>query len=250
MKKILLALAITSMLFITGISTAVPANCTFENELPILDNKKSQSAGWQNFIKSHGIIIWAKGWGNLDGKVINSPYCKFIEGDLGSETWIADISASDDYKTYYTTNHFNYSLYDDAAETRMSSLTYFPIPGYWILFILLMGAKPSALEKFRRNSKIPFLGTGPHELLNGLIFNGTIAKGKDLLTGEEVLPKPVDTDGDGVEDTICYYYEVIARSSSLSHINGNLNISKEDFLKEALRRYLFWNDPNYIPFDI
>lgn len=146
---------------------------------------------------------------------------------------------------YSTLNYFSYSYYDEEAETKIDSLLM-----YTPLLILSLNALiPGFADKFRRNNKVPFIGKGPHELTKGLIFNGTITKGKTY-EGEKMSPILVDTDGDGVEDTEADYYEILARSTFLDHIEKNVEMNKWEFLKISLYRFFYWRNPNYIPYDI
>ena len=118
--------------------------------------------------------------------------------------------------------------------------------------IILAALDHPALEKnFRRNHKTPFIGTGPHNLSSGLFFNGTVIKGKTY-DGLQKPDKMVDTNYDGVNDTICSYYEIIARSTSVYLVDSfnKEDIGEEEFRRIALWRYLFWKDPSYIPFDV
>jgi len=96
---------------------------------------------------------------------------------------------------------------------------------------------------------MPFLGTGAHELRSGHFFNGTILKGMTY-EGELRPPKMVDTDGDGEVDTEMYYYEVLAKVTYLFHVQENVDMSPWEFLKITLNRFLFWKDPDFIPYDI
>ena len=263
MKKMLLIISIILTLFFSGLSSAISMKITdnAENnhmieestqllkiEFPKTIKNSPQAWDWYSFTEKHGIKIWACGWGTFNCKVIDGdyPFYRFIDGDTkDDETWRIDIWASHDYNGYYNTNSFNYNFYNNDAETRTNAL----ITNFPFIVLLLEHYKPGTADKFRRNSKIPFIGTGSHELSKGLLFCGTVTKGQTY-EGEPRSMKMVDTDGDGVDDTECYYYEIVARSTYLYHTERNEDLSPLELLKISLSRLLWWKDPNYIPYEI
>lgn len=261
MKKMVLVIAVISMLFFTGLSSAISINfndnpqynhtkekstCVLEIELPKYAKDNPTSMGWYDYIRMHGIKLWARGWGTFNCKVIDEDYAYYelIEGRLDEETWRANIWAPENLKLYSETNTFKYSYYDDNAETRTNLL----ISSFPFIILLLDKLKPGSAENFRRNQKSPFKGTGPHELSIGLIFKGTVTKGQTY-EGEPMSSKMVDTDDDGVPDTDYPYYEIVARCSILSLVERNVDLTPWEFFQISLYRRFYWKDPNYVPYD-
>ncbi len=259
MKKTLLIMFVILILLLSGFPSAISIsfNDTAKNvteksgqvlEIKFPGDTKNNplSLDWYSFTKTYGIKIWARGWGTFSSKVIdeNHPYCEFIQGKKGDETWRVNIKAPTDLKLYYEINTFKYCFFDDSAETRTNSL----LTNFMFLVLIVDQIKPGTAEKFRRNQKIPFKETGPHELSIGLIFNGTITKGQTF-EGELSSSKMVDTDGDGIIDTNCPYYEIVARCSFLSLVERNVDLTPSDFLKISFSRFLWWKDSSFIPYD-
>jgi hypothetical protein len=259
MRKTLLIMFIILILSLSGLPSAVSINFNdtaknvieksaqvLEIKLPKYMKSSPQSLDWYSFTKIYGIKIWARGWGTFSSKVIdeNQPYYEFVQGKKVDETWRINIRAPTDLKLYYEINTFKYCFFDDSAETRTNSL----ITNFMFLVLFIDLNKPGTAENFRRNQKIPFKETGPHELSNGLIFNGTITKGQTY-KGELRSSKMVDTDGDGIIDTECSYYEIVARCSFLSLVERNVDLTPSEFFKISLSRFLWWKDLSFIPYD-
>ena len=260
MKRMLFAIAILSMFFLTGLSSALNVvNIDNESEVNLSDestffeikipekNFLKKDYDWRDYFQKYGIKIWARGYGTVNCKTIEGNFenHEFLEGSTDSNVWRVKIWPPENQMEYYKSAPFNYSFFDKSDETRINAmLTNFPIS-----VLLLDMIRPGFAEKFRRNSKMPFLGLGPHELRKGHFFNGTITKGQTY-KGEIIESKMVDTDGDGIEDTEAFYYEILAKVTYLFHVEENLDISPWDFWRISLYRLLYWKDPDFIPYDI